>query len=458
MASFVPPATGVRVVRALARDEHVETLLVQLDGEDGQAPAALLRALDEAGAVRRRRELVALDRGRGPGVVEVLDVVDDAPTPAVLLRHLPGPRLGEVLARRERWEAGEAVTLLTGVADTVARLHDVGVALGVGGLGGVVLAASGPVVTELPAPGLFAAEAPEVVRAGVPEVGDDREALRGLALELLGRVSGARAAAALELATRIAGTAPDALLPALRHGLGELAAGTAVRPVDPEPERGPLADASPAPVHGVADEVGGPAGAGRWLELAGAGELRGRVEEVTARIRTLLDGMPALRRRLVLGGGAAVAAGAVLLALVPGPAEPAEGSAVEAATGTQAPVEPAGAPDGPTVSDDPLEALTALLGLREACFRELSLLCLEQVDQPGSAALAADRAAVQALRDGGESTAPAADPRGARIVERLGDSVLVEIGPETAPASLLLMRGEAGWRIRDWIAAGPSAD
>jgi hypothetical protein len=42
----------------------------------------------------------------------------------------------------------------------------------------------------------------------------------------------------------------------------------------------------------------------------------------------------------------------------------------------------------------------------------------------------------------------------ARLVERLGNSALVEVGSETAPASLLLMRSEAGWRIRDWVASG----
>jgi hypothetical protein len=38
------------------------------------------------------------------------------------------------------------------------------------------------------------------------------------------------------------------------------------------------------------------------------------------------------------------------------------------------------------------------------------------------------------------------------VVERLGDSVLVDLDPESQPASVLLMKGEAGWRIRDYVA------
>jgi hypothetical protein len=44
------------------------------------------------------------------------------------------------------------------------------------------------------------------------------------------------------------------------------------------------------------------------------------------------------------------------------------------------------------------------------------------------------------------------DARDAAVVERLGDSVLIALGPDSRPASVLLMKGEAGWRIRDYIA------
>jgi hypothetical protein len=103
--------------------------------------------------------------------------------------------------------------------------------------------------------------------------------------------------------------------------------------------------------------------------------------------------------------------------------------------------------------DDPLAALGELLPRRTECFRDLSVLCLDGVDERGSAALADDRAALNALVS--EAVQPVvlrAD--GADVVERLGDSVIVALAPDSEPASVLLLKGEAGWRIRDYLAGG----
>jgi len=43
------------------------------------------------------------------------------------------------------------------------------------------------------------------------------------------------------------------------------------------------------------------------------------------------------------------------------------------------------------------------------------------------------------------------NPPAVELVQRLGDSALVFLGPGTEPASLLLVKGEAGWRIRDYL-------
>jgi hypothetical protein len=102
--------------------------------------------------------------------------------------------------------------------------------------------------------------------------------------------------------------------------------------------------------------------------------------------------------------------------------------------------------------DDPLAALPALLSRRTDCFRELSQLCLGDVDEPGSSALEADRVALAALQS--QARQPVIiSAEGAGIVERWGDSVIVALAPHSEPASLLLLKGEAGWRIRDYIAA-----
>jgi hypothetical protein len=110
--------------------------------------------------------------------------------------------------------------------------------------------------------------------------------------------------------------------------------------------------------------------------------------------------------------------------------------------------------DDPTRSDDPLVALPALLEQRDRCVRDLSVLCLDLVDQPGSAALLRDTELVRSVQEGGELPDGAAVVLGTpTLVERLGDSALVDLGagPHSTTASTLMMRGEAGWRIRDYL-------
>jgi hypothetical protein len=121
--------------------------------------------------------------------------------------------------------------------------------------------------------------------------------------------------------------------------------------------------------------------------------------------------------------------------------------------------------------DDPVVAADALLRLRAECLRARSAACLAGVDQAGSVALAADLAELARLdRPGGgigeqagagegtdpdAVTAPPADP--IVLVERLGGTAILSVPasslgdstPDTPPASLLLIRSEAGWRIRD---------
>jgi hypothetical protein len=77
-------------------------------------------------------------------------------------------------------------------------------------------------------------------------------------------------------------------------------------------------------------------------------------------------------------------------------------------------------------------------------------LCLDAVVQVGSPALAADQALILALQDGAESPDEliASTPS---LVERLGDSALISLGGKTQPASILLMKGQAGWRIRAYL-------
>lgn len=456
MSSEFVTVPGIRVVRTLARDAHVERLLVQVD-DDGPEPAELIRAIDAVGVDRVARLLAALDRLEPAGLGGVRDVVADALAPAVLLTHRRGTRLAELLLVRERWQAGEAVSLLTPVTDAVARMHDAGVAHGALGAARILVTVDGAEVIGLDGAELFSPGAPEVVREGVDAVARDRRALRELAVDVLERVDGSRASAAEQLSSRV-GAAPDPrVIPELLEGLAQLAAAIPVG-LDVVADSAAHRDERDVPRPSGPEAGAAPPGfLARLLADWGGVAADAAIPEAVARARQLLDGAPPNRRRLLVGGGAAVAMAGLLLAIIP-PAERSSSAATvpSPAPPSQAPpstppVEPDVEPD---VETDPADAVVTLLARRDACFRELSVLCLEGVDQAGSAALDDDRRALLAMRDGGEGSPASVELVRVRVVERLGDSALVELGPETAPASLLLMRSEAGWRIRDWVAGG----
>lgn len=75
--------------------------------------------------VDAERELAALQLARGPGVIEALDVVDDADArrPCLRTRHLDGIDLDQVVATEGALPAATACALLAPVAETLARLH-----------------------------------------------------------------------------------------------------------------------------------------------------------------------------------------------------------------------------------------------------------------------------------------------------------------------------------------------
>ena len=103
--------------------------------------------------------------------------------------------------------------------------------------------------------------------------------------------------------------------------------------------------------------------------------------------------------------------------------------------------------------DDPVAALEALLVGRSRCFDQRSILCLDAVDQPGSAAWEMDSTIITRGALGKHSPTPLARAGGITLSQRLGDSaILTATDAETGTeATVLVMRGETGWRIRDII-------
>src|SRR5699024_8879641 len=102
-------------------------------------------------------------------------------------------------------------------------------------------------------------------------------------------------------------------------------------------------------------------------------------------------------------------------------------------------------------TDDPVDAARQLLKDRRRCLSQESLSCLEDVEQSGSAALDEDRSRVAARRSGGNGDAPDFSDGSFTLVDRSGASALVAVDGKTKshPISLLLIRGETGWLIRD---------
>jgi eukaryotic-like serine/threonine-protein kinase len=99
-----------------------------------------------------------------------------------------------------------------------------------------------------------------------------------------------------------------------------------------------------------------------------------------------------------------------------------------------------------------LPASGILLKARVACFHDLSILCLDGVDEASSAAFTADSGAIQQIQGGGEIPQPAPTAGAVlALTERLGDTALISVGGQSSPASILVIRTKAGWRIRDYL-------
>jgi len=100
-------------------------------------------------------------------------------------------------------------------------------------------------------------------------------------------------------------------------------------------------------------------------------------------------------------------------------------------------------------ADDPVAAASVLLAAREGCLRDLVGSCLREVDHEGSPLLAADLAY---LAEPGATAPSEADCQ--ELVERArwgGSALLACDGPGTATASVLVVRTEAGWRLRELV-------
>jgi hypothetical protein len=335
------------------------------------------------------------------------------------MERLARGSLAHLLEMRATLSAGEAVTILTPMAAALDALHASGVVHGAIGAQSVMFRESGaPVLARFGRSSLIAPGQSDAALAVNEGVVADRAALAELCRIVLSRTGVTRA---------LPPASSDAFGEALADELFAVAPPTVVRFTG---------DATP-----VASAV--PARVGVRAAFAPQAE---RSEGVLARARPIADAVMAqartVRRPVWLAAASVIVAIIAAVLLIPADdpvvkAEPQSTVTVEAEE---------------EIVDDPLAALGALLSAREQCIAAVSVLCLDAVDQQGSQAFDADAGLLAGVQNGEEipddTVISASD---LALVERLGDTALVSLGPDSKPASVLLVKTEAGWRIRDYL-------
>ena len=447
---------GYRMVRRLGEGSRADVYLghpVAATPGGGQAAIKVYRADVPFEAITA--ELHALSESAGPHVVAVEDVATVHGRPVPILERLRARSLAELLSQRGSIGLGEAITLLVPLAQVVARLQERGVAHRRLSPGSILFSEAGaPVLTGFGSASSLGSLSP-AAREAQPALVADLEALRDLSRVVL------EAAGDREVWRWLENASLDSRLPTdLCERL--FALGPA-EPVNLEKTAAAQSDAVriallPARTRsrgrrlGVIPE-GGESGGGLGARAVASGAaLVGRIRELIAPVRA----------RFWIVGAGALATLVLALVLVPEGASDATSDAVpsapSSATATPTPAE-SREPDASITGDDPVDALRTLLRTRADCLGAASILCLDAVAQAGSSALAADQELVRALQEGTDSAASPATVAPTfsgslefTVEEQLGGTALVTVtGPETQPASVLMIRSEAGWRIRDYI-------
>jgi hypothetical protein len=393
-------------------------------------------------------EIEALSRASGEHSLRLVDVTTGPEgAQALILERLTGGTLARLLRDRPRLRLGEAITVLAPLALAMTRLHGAGVvhaavrqdAVLFDGAGAPVLCCFGHAFAITPGQ-------PPALLDAVPGVILDVRAFAGLAHSVLDAVDHPSARSLADWVESSPSLDTDAWFGQLADRLFDL---TVPEPIDFAPAEVAVT-ASLVPGRLVTGEpVPSPEPPRRGLPDWAARLLPDDAAAVLERARSAAG---LVRTRVWVAAGAVGLALVAAFVLVPqGGSGAANGpSAAPAASATAWP----GPDAAPVAGDDPVAALVALLETRAGCIRDLSVLCLDSVGQAGSSALADDQALVRSLQAGAESpNVFEVDAAQVTIDERLGDSAILRLGDvaDNEPASILLMKGEAGWRIRDYL-------
>lgn len=496
-----PLVAGYRLIRLVGTGRSCAVHLGRPERAADPGPAAnvAVKIVPATDLSRGEAEVAALQSVVSEHVVALVDVATLADGSLCVVQSL-GSRgtAAALVARRGSLTPGEIVTLVVSVLRGLGDLHEAGLAHGALDLTHVVIDASGrPLLGGLgssrPLSGAAAGADPghgDPLQQDLTRVSRIVDALRD-PLDARGAVSHARWDAWLELLDSVihgesdltAHDLADRLLDVADAApLADAVGGQHVEDVD-------VRDADTAHTASTAERPRRPGGTG--VRPRGAarptspGARRHRALRESPPRRAALRAI-ALHRSMGRELGAvrprvwAMGASALLLLVVGGVGLPLLTDAAHgegAGTTSMTPSDPAStevpsAPpsslpdttdaDSAAASDpDPDRAAPALLRMRAACLRQADPACVSTVDEAGSPLEDADRTTIAAggrdhLDDGALHATDLLAP-----ARRMGDGAIVELrpgppsgadaqgGPGRRPASLLMVRGEAGWRIRD---------
>lgn len=409
-------------------------------GATGEPVLIDVVAADDAEEQNRlARRLRAVDRLDHPHVQRVVDL-GDAAGGSIVLVSAPAPErtLARVLARRRRFAAGEIVTLFVPLVSAVRHCHDHAVAHGALNANSIGLTAEGSPFLR----GFGAAVVTEGRRDRRTLEAADVSALVGLVERCWPPLG--------------SGGTPPSSLDELEAYLFTLAEPLALAEDDPRPEEnGPdvrsafdLGPVQPKPAAAQSESA----------RTAPRRPARPRGEHRSEGPEGMLSRLlPVLARRrgpLVVAVSVVAAAGIALTALSgQGEVSSAATTAPPGAPPTSEARTPAPASDpaiGPSPepgSGDPVEAVRVLIVVLRGCAGAAEPDCADPFltsDSPLRGRSASEWA------DFAE-----ADPATARAGDRNGDAAIVTVGgPETATASALVVRTEAGWLLRDLFGPG----
>lgn len=398
------------------------------------------------------REIEALSRAPGRHVLELLDLSSDREgRPLLVLQRLRSQNLADLL-RRRRPTPGEAVTILAPLAASLIELHRAGVihnriepaSICFDDSGAPVLSAFGSATVLEPLPEATSGKFSVARLSSEAGVTGDLVSLLKLSRLVLGEW-----ADCLDGLSEPGDTDdPSEWLKLLGSRLFSL---TEPEPVNFNFEE-QLAGQLELP-NRIGTEPAPPSAAGEGGGVSDYVAPRlvesGMIARAIAAGGSVLSRLKIRPRIWVIAGGGLVI---VLLTLV------IPSRAVDAPAGTSvtsAPIEKEVKIDQlarlAIRGDDPLDAARALLEVRSSCLDSFSEACLIEVDQAGSVLLDSDQFLIQSARETGvEISEPGFEPEDLNVLQQLGDTVLLGIG-DPVQATLLLVREEAGWRLRDLL-------